>query len=701
MTAANFDPDWSGPAEWAAMYREHNIQVVPAYAPDPKNRAFQWKRPALTEWKALQDQLVPDLTFARWYGATGEHSTRSQMGILTGQCSGNLGVIDLDIQRHATAAVWWQGLLAENRNGIDFETWEQVTGGGGLQLVFRFPQGFVIPTIKTGIGVDIRGQGGFAMLPPSRHESGKLYAWKEGMSPHDIAVEDAPEWLCDAIMALWEEFGSGSSPVGRVKTAALDRVSNDFGFDVDGREDKMMRMIWARLVDLRRESPIISARELEQQCAEAFAVYERAVSSRLHTPGSNAERLEQEGRGWSEFQRKWKYAAAKWDARIAEDAGQPKPGKTSQQHDPFDDAPKGDQPSGEKAKPKGVFEFLDIAAIKSLPDPKWLVGGLVVENATGFIYGPPGCGKTFVALSMALSLTVAMPDWWGRKIERSGSVIYISSEGQGDMKFRIAAWEHTNQVLADGTPFYLIRETINFMNADDVAKLVATVDAIVADCGTAPVAVFVDTVSRVLPGADENLQKDMTLFIAACDAVRQKFKCSVIGIHHTSRAGNMRGSTVFDGAGDFLLGVEREEGAEIGSIKAKKIKAAADGWEEAFRLVAVNLGVEKTSLVAVPTNEQPKAEKAKDGWPDRDVCRRILVAIDRAWADGKPFSSYPNTAKAGRYIVNFMIQEFNLPRKLATEIVETWLLPDRYLAVEIRDAKSHTKGLKVVSWDGF
>jgi Txe/YoeB family toxin of Txe-Axe toxin-antitoxin module len=48
---------------------------------------------------------------------------------------------------------------------------------------------------------------------------------------------------------------------------------------------------------------------------------------------------------------------------------------------------------------------------------------------------------------MGLSFAVGMPDWWGRRIERQGAVVYISSEGQSDLKFRIQAWEQKNQVL--------------------------------------------------------------------------------------------------------------------------------------------------------------------------------------------------------------------------------------------------------------
>ena len=176
-----------------------------------------------------------------------------------------------------------------------------------------------------------------------------------------------------------------------------------------------------------------------------------------------------------------------------------------------------------------------------MADPHWLVDKMVVEQALGFIYGPPGCLKTFIALDMALSFTTGQPLWWNRGIQRKGAVVYISSEGQADLKFRLQAWEKHRGAKIAGTPFRLIRQSINFMNPQDVGKLLATVAAIEAETG--PIAaVFVDTVSRVLPGAEENLQKDMSLFIAACDAVRQQFQATVFGLHHTSRNGNMRGS---------------------------------------------------------------------------------------------------------------------------------------------------------------
>jgi hypothetical protein len=248
-------------------------------------------------------------------------------------------------------------------------------------------------------------------------------------------------------------------------------------------------------------------------------------------------------------------------------------------------------------------------------------------------------------------------------------------------------------VKADEAPFYLIRQTINFMLDTDVNKLLLTIDTLCQQIGELPVMIIVDTVSRVLPGADENLQKDMTLFIRACDEVRETFGATVVGVHHTSRQGNMRGSTVFDGAGDFLFGIERDEGDMIGTMTAKKIKAAQDGWKQTFELLEVAVGDIKAtkSLVAVACDQRAPE---KDAWPSKDVCRKILAAVSEAWVSGKPWSSMPQTRAKGRYAPALIKARFDVVEKVAELMVQTWLQTG-VLSYEMRDKASKMQGLKV------
>jgi predicted ATP-dependent serine protease len=317
----------------------------------------------------------------------------------------------------------------------------------------------------------------------------------------------------------------------------------------------------------------------------------------------------------------------------------------------------------------------------------------MIENALGFIFGAPGCGKSFIAIGQALSIACGLDQWWNRKINRSGPVIYISSEGVGDMKFRLRAWETALGVKADDAPFYLIRQSINFMDEKDVDKLIRTVQTIVDQTGEFPVAVYVDTVSRVLPGADENLQKDMTLFIRACDALREIFSATVTGVHHTSRAGNLRGSSVFDGAGDFLLLIEREQGEKIGYLTARKIKAAQDGWKQAFEMIEQSVGdIKGTTSLFARACDEPTRDKA--AWPDKATCRTILEAIRTAWSANKPWSSMPQSRKQGRYAAGIIKQQFDIVEKTADLMIQTWL-QNGVLSYEMCDRNTKMQGLKV------
>ena len=129
MALPECDPDFAAPGDWAGMYRAAGLQVVPSHAPHPTK---QWKRPAL-DWKEFQTTLVPDAVFERWYGHGGEHARRSNMGLLTGSCSGNVFVIDFDTYKSTKAREWWEGVLWRHNGGREIETCRQTTGGGGKE----------------------------------------------------------------------------------------------------------------------------------------------------------------------------------------------------------------------------------------------------------------------------------------------------------------------------------------------------------------------------------------------------------------------------------------------------------------------------------------------------------------------------------------------------------------------------------------
>lgn len=57
------------------------------------------------------------------------------------------------------------------------------TGGGGLHFFFRHPEGAEIRNDagkKFGPGIDVRGEGGYVLLPPSTHATRRVYEWEGG-----------------------------------------------------------------------------------------------------------------------------------------------------------------------------------------------------------------------------------------------------------------------------------------------------------------------------------------------------------------------------------------------------------------------------------------------------------------------------------------------------------------------------------------
>jgi hypothetical protein len=328
----NFDPDFASPADWAAMYRAHGLQIIPCFMPDEAGVGGSWKRPRLAEWTTLQESLIPDATFERWYGAGGEHASRQNMGILTGRASGNVFVIDLDDQKGPSADEWWRGILALHNNSIEPETWRQRTGGGGRQILFKAPTGWHAPTNRTPIGVDIRGQGGFAVMPSSFHETGRLYEWQTGFAPFEIEIAQAPDWLLAAIEELTAKYGGDKGGGRRTERTASPGSDYDaFGNRIDGRDEEMRDVVWRAVLEWYRECPIKPLeREWKVRAEAAYLIYERKVNSRLEGADKTAL-LEREGRGPSEFWRKWRSAMKQWDTEVAAEGRKPKPNQANEQ----------------------------------------------------------------------------------------------------------------------------------------------------------------------------------------------------------------------------------------------------------------------------------------------------------------------------------------------------------------------------------
>ncbi|NLB94522.1 MAG: AAA family ATPase [Armatimonadetes bacterium] len=145
----------------ALDYLSHGYSVIPC---NPKT-----KKP-FVKWKPYQTRLPTEGEVCEWW----RQWPNAAIGVVTGKVS-RLVVLDADVDKHG-ANVWLLYQCAP--------TERIVKTGGGYHLWLRYPEGAdFVPTLagvmekELGPGLDVRGDGGYVIAPPSLHPSGVLYAW--------------------------------------------------------------------------------------------------------------------------------------------------------------------------------------------------------------------------------------------------------------------------------------------------------------------------------------------------------------------------------------------------------------------------------------------------------------------------------------------------------------------------------------------
>ena len=211
-----------------------------------------------------------------------------------------------------------------------------------------------------------------------------------------------------------------------------------------------------------------------------------------------------------------------------------------------------------------IFQTMKASELMAMPPIVFLVEGLLTKSGFAVMYGAPGCGKTFLALDLALSIASGI-DFHGMATKQ-GAVLYIAGEGVGGLGKRINAWvDHRgNGINPDDLPFYVLPTAVNFASPVEVEKLSVTLQQLEERAGGFSL-IVVDTVARALLGADENSATDMGRFVKACDRLKEEYQCALLGLHHSGKdaARGMRGSTALMGAVDTSLQITKDENSVV------------------------------------------------------------------------------------------------------------------------------------------
>ena len=272
-----------------------------------------------------------------------------------------------------------------------------------------------------------------------------------------------------------------------------------------------------------------------------------------------------------------------------------------------------------------LIEFADDVQLPT--KSQYLIKHLLGRGDMAAIYGPPGVGKSFIALHVAACIALGRP-FAGRRT-RSMPVLYVGLEGETGMRRRMLGLHKSMGAFGKMLARMRIPTLLSQGDAGNAGeRLLADAIAYLREAAAQDVGlVVIDTVWRAMAGGDENSAQDMGAFVARLKRIQDATDVAILLVHHSGKDVDrgMRGSSSLLGALDLVLKVADKV------IAVEKNKDGPDGDEIGFKLRGVHLGLDdegdpiNTCCVEIenagsagsrPKRRRPKAIRR----PERPCC---------------------------------------------------------------------------------
>lgn len=220
-------------------------------------------------------------------------------------------------------------------------------------------------------------------------------------------------------------------------------------------------------------------------------------------------------------------------------------------------------------------------------DARPVVKGLIEQGAFAVIYGPSGSGKSFFTADIAQHIALGSP-WRGRKCPQA-LVVYVASEAGASILKRFVGWRDNR--VSDGLakiPIAVLTRGPNLLDGPEVAALTDQLRALEQEAQLPLALTVFDTLSRSIPGGDENKAEDMTMAVRAADHLRDRIGCATSYVHHSGKDTDKgaRGHSSLFAAADVVLKVMD------GCATVEKVRDGVAGERFGFSLEPVEIGLD-------------------------------------------------------------------------------------------------------------
>ena len=558
------------------------------------------KRPATPHgfYDAVNDSAAVAALFA-------SYPTATLIGVATGGKSG-IFCIDFDTYKGPEAKAYLDDLAAA---GLLPETRVHRTRSGGLHYFYSSQHGF--PTVVPNDGVDVKGEGGYVIL------------WDDqfGGEVLSTGVVDAPKELVDRINQKKADYSGESVEALKAKILRAENF-----------HDSVARLA-ARYAAMGIEQGEVTRKVIE-------ALRGSVASSPHHARHDRWRSLLADEN--SELSRIIITAARKYStAGVSDDLHEAMMAQAQVTRDQTSKAFRQVPNAGEQNLfdldvwpfvGQGYFAHENHDILKQ----RFVMHPIFCEEESVLIAAEPKTGKTAISLTVGLHIACGINLGEGLKVAEPRSVLYFGLEGKRAIKLRITAWRRwmveNGHTLPDEIPLFVVEASQNLVIEENRKRVVAQIVAADAYCTARNLpsigAIFVDTFTKSMPGADQNSVEDTSAVFDIVGAMRDHgVTATVIFIHHKARAGNIRGSSNIEADPDVLTSIEKI-GAEV-QWRVDRARSVEEGGAYKFVLRNYDLGLsEQGFMINAPVVEATDfVSDAAEGLGSAKITNAVMSRI--------------------------------------------------------------------------
>jgi len=243
---------------------------------------------------------------------------------------------------------------------------------------------------------------------------------------------------------------------------------------------------------------------------------------------------------------------------------------------------------GDNARDAVVIRWAGEALQPQAP-PDWIIQDVIAAGNVVVVVGEPGSKKTWLLLDAGVCVASGEP-WLGKPTKQMTVLLIDEESGVNRLNRRLGAIMKAHDADERLPLAYACMSGLSLLENDAADRLVHYIQT--AGAGF----VVIDALADVMLGGDENAVKDVQRVFYNLRRAAERTGAAIVVIHHTSKAGNYRGSSAIKGAVDLMLMVESKPKSPNIDIATQKSRDT-----EPFNLYATARFEDEVTIISSST----------------------------------------------------------------------------------------------------